>query len=361
MLFCCRSFATTFDIALTFDSPMMVAVAQSLDIPIKLVFPRPQLDPEKPPSEAMLGLGDVVLPGIMIGLALRFDHYMYYLRKQKKIPIETGDSENTDYRIEKVPFKKTSSTWASHFWSHSWIGYLVPYFTNDTQGDLSSFPKPYFRASLVGYVAGLVTTIGIMHIFKHAQPALLYLVPGVLSSIWLTALVRGEISEMWHFQDGFEEEEEQDSDKDKDGDAATAVDGKGPSSVSSSESKKASDSTSAEKSHSGKSEKSELSQSNGLDGDENKTSSESDNTREKREKKNSGKRDDRKSRSNRELIRITILAPRHSKHEATKDSQDGKLVGENSNKLRPKKKSENLRNDCGIGDGEPAEKRVKLN
>lgn len=40
-----------------------------------------------------------------------------------------------------------------------------------------SFSKPYFTTILLAYIAGLATTVGVMHTFKAAQPALLYLSP----------------------------------------------------------------------------------------------------------------------------------------------------------------------------------------
>ena len=79
--------------------------------------------------------------------------------------------------------------------------------------DSRSFPKTYFKASVVGYTVGMLTTLLVMQVFKHAQPALLYLVPGVLISLWATALFRGEVREMWEFSDGEEEEEEEDKEK----------------------------------------------------------------------------------------------------------------------------------------------------
>jgi signal peptide peptidase len=71
----------------------------------------------------MLGLGDIVVPGTFISLALRYDHYRY---RRAAHPDGT-------------------------------------------------FAKPYFIASLVAYVAGLAITMAIMHVFHSAQPALLYL------------------------------------------------------------------------------------------------------------------------------------------------------------------------------------------
>ena len=99
----------------------MVKVATSLDIPIKLLWPK-SLTFSDAQGFTMLGLGDVVLPGIFIGLCLRWDFH-------RSGNVSSGDS----------------------------------------------FRKPYFYASLAAYIAGLVTTMSVMHIFEKAQPALLYL------------------------------------------------------------------------------------------------------------------------------------------------------------------------------------------
>jgi minor histocompatibility antigen H13 len=189
--------------------PMMVTVAKSLDVPIKLMFPRPASadDPSATPSHAMLGLGDVVLPGIMIGLALRFDLYLFYLRRQKRIPAAKQGEADT---IEKPQYHSLAGRWSDHFWTHSITG--RPLWTATTASESApeapfTFPKTYFRASLVGYVLGLFATVGVMMVWNHAQPALLYLVPGVLGSLWLTALVRGELSLMWNYTEEIEEDD----------------------------------------------------------------------------------------------------------------------------------------------------------
>jgi minor histocompatibility antigen H13 len=68
------------------------------------------------------------------------------------------------------------------------------------------------------------TTLGVMMVWNHAQPALLYLVPGVLGSLWLTALARGELDLMWSYtEDIGEEEKSKDKKKsDKEADDAKA-------------------------------------------------------------------------------------------------------------------------------------------
>ncbi|KAL8794838.1 MAG: hypothetical protein Q9195_002666 [Heterodermia aff. obscurata] len=200
-----------YDIYFVFFTPLMVTVATKLDIPAKMLFPRPSGpndDPSKP-SFAMLGLGDIVLPGLVIGFALRFDLYLYYLRKQKhqnqedikkkgngsiKKPKMTDTTEDRIKEITKAEFKTATGGWGERFW----VG------KHDSTGEPINggvFPKTYFYASIFGYVAGMVTTLGVMSFSGSAQPALLYLVPGVLISLWTTALIKGDLNEMWRFDE----------------------------------------------------------------------------------------------------------------------------------------------------------------
>ncbi|KAL1552988.1 COMPASS (complex proteins associated with Set1p) component [Salvia divinorum] len=58
-----------YDIFWVFFTPVMVSVAKSFDAPIKLLFPTS--DFARPFS--ILGLGDIVIPGIFVVLALRCD------------------------------------------------------------------------------------------------------------------------------------------------------------------------------------------------------------------------------------------------------------------------------------------------
>merc|ERR1712224_234813 len=57
-----------YDIFWVFGTEVMVTVAKKFDAPIKLLFKRP--DMEKP---NLLGLGDIVLPGMLVAVLLRFD------------------------------------------------------------------------------------------------------------------------------------------------------------------------------------------------------------------------------------------------------------------------------------------------
>ena len=202
-----------YDIYFVFFTPMMITVATKLDMPVKLLIPRPPSEAE-PLRQAlsMLGLGDIILPGIMIGLALRFDLYLYYLRRQARQDVTdtvnptsirghgvhqppSGQADVMvfdDIGIGRIEYKRATGDWGERFW-------LGRQLAKRTGG--GCFPKTYFYASIVGYVTGLVTTLVVLKIFKHGQPALLYLVPGVLLAQWGTAFFRGELQAMWEYSE----------------------------------------------------------------------------------------------------------------------------------------------------------------
>jgi len=134
-----------YDIFWVFGTDVMVTVAKSFDAPIKLLFPRDIFAAEY--KFSMLGLGDIVIPGFFLALLLRFDR---------------SRAANA----------------------------------NDT-----NFPRPYFNATFVSYIIGLVTTIFIMHFFQAAQPALLYLVPACLGSSLLVGVMRGELEPLFKYNE----------------------------------------------------------------------------------------------------------------------------------------------------------------
>lgn len=137
-----------YDVFWVFGTDVMVTVAKSFEAPIKLIIP--QDIPEKgiyADNFAMLGLGDIVIPGIFIALCLRIDYSLAINGAVKRV---------------------------------------------------------YFAAAFIAYILGLATTIGVMHYFKHAQPALLYLVPACLGIPLFVGLVRGELKTMFDYVDNLE-------------------------------------------------------------------------------------------------------------------------------------------------------------
>lgn len=185
----------------------MVTVATTLDVPIKLTF-------EAASRKSILGLGDIVIPGMVIGWALRLDLWIHYYRKIKyestdlKIMEKDATSgeiitrSETKHREIKAPYVDAKGNWGERIWVRQSLG-LSASDTLPPDVAASKFSKTYFYASMVGYFLGMMVTLAMLLIFKHGQPALLYLVPGVLGSLLFTSLVRGEFKELWMYtEDG---------------------------------------------------------------------------------------------------------------------------------------------------------------
>lgn len=131
-----------YDVFWVFGTDVMVTVAKSFEAPIKLVFPQDFLEKGFFGTNfAMLGLGDIVIPGIFIALLLRFDKSL-----------------------------NRSTNW-------------------------------YFNASFLAYIVGLTTTIVVMTIYNHAQPALLYLVPACILFPVTLSLIKGDFKAMFAYED----------------------------------------------------------------------------------------------------------------------------------------------------------------
>ncbi|KNE67568.1 hypothetical protein AMAG_12020 [Allomyces macrogynus ATCC 38327] len=141
-----------YDIFWVFGTDVMVSVARKFDAPVKMLFPKDIT--AATPAFTMLGLGDIVIPGIFVALCLRFDYHNYLLSMAKR--------------------KATNYT-------------------------ACGFATPYFTTCLVAYIAGLVTTVVVMHTFRAAQPALLYLSPACILAAFGTAVVRGEVGALFAY------------------------------------------------------------------------------------------------------------------------------------------------------------------
>jgi len=136
-----------YDIFWVFGTEVMVEVAKNLDAPIKVVFPMDFMEKGIFGSNfAMLGLGDIVLPGVFIALLLRYD-------------VSKGENSNL-----------------------------------------------YFYAGFIAYILGLALTIGVLTIFNAAQPALLYLVPTCVGIPLLVSLLKGEFSALIAYDEETKEE-----------------------------------------------------------------------------------------------------------------------------------------------------------
>ncbi|KAF9097988.1 hypothetical protein BGX29_007159 [Mortierella sp. GBA35] len=197
-----------YDIFWVFGTEVMVSVAKNFDAPVKVIFPRLffGLPAGQAYQFAMLGLGDIVIPGVFVALCLRFDQHLAGTK-------------------------------------------------NPNLGRSTRFSKPYFTACFIAYALGLGTTIYVMHTFKAAQPALLYLSPACILSVIFMGLVRGEIKEVFAYtsEEGIEAAKAKEAEEKKKKEEAEEKKNKVPAlvkteSVNSEKASSASDSDQEEKS-----------------------------------------------------------------------------------------------------------------
>lgn len=146
-----------YDIYFVFGTDIMLTVATKIKTPSKLLIPRDVSRLNNEIKTTLLGLGDLALPGCFIALCLRFDLFLFH-----------DKNKNEQFHL------------------------------------LNKFNKVYFTTSIVGYVFGLFITFKICSYFKVGQPALLYLCPSVLLSVFTVAYFSGDIEKLWAYDESTE-------------------------------------------------------------------------------------------------------------------------------------------------------------
>ncbi|KAF5897667.1 signal peptide peptidase-like 3, partial [Clarias magur] len=120
--------------------PSMGRDVPRLSLPGKLVFPS-----STGSHFSMLGIGDIVMPGLLLCFVLRYDNY------KKQATGEAASPANMSGRMQRVS---------------------------------------YFHCTLIGYFVGLLTATVASRIHRAAQPALLYLVPFTLLPLLTMAYLK---------------------------------------------------------------------------------------------------------------------------------------------------------------------------
>jgi len=128
---------------------IMAREPPKLSLPGKLVFP----SSHNAGHFTMLGLGDIVMPGLLLCFVMRYDAH-----------------KRAQFVLDGLP--------------------PPPQFSNLQR-------VSYFHCSLIGYFLGLLTATVSAEVFKAAQPALLYLVPFTLLPLVVMAYLKGDLRRMW--------------------------------------------------------------------------------------------------------------------------------------------------------------------
>jgi len=138
-----------YDIFWVFGTDVMMTVATKVEAPVKFLYTAPPSDTPKDYPFSVLGLGDVVIPGLFVRFMAKVDEVL-----QPK--------------------------------------------------NLS-----YFTTATFAYGAGLAACFGANEMFQNGQPALLYLDPSLVGSALACAAVNNQLSEVWEFEESSEEKVEE--------------------------------------------------------------------------------------------------------------------------------------------------------
>ncbi len=111
----------------------MVTVAKNIDLPLKLLFP--YINNQGETAFSMLGLGDIIIPGLFVSLCLKYDVDNCILSP-----------------IRPKNFK--------------------------------DFKLPLFYTSLCFYLLGIILTYAAMFFFSRPQPALVFIVPSLTVTLF---------------------------------------------------------------------------------------------------------------------------------------------------------------------------------
>lgn len=149
------------EVATTAPTNPASAVASWLNLPVTpvphLALPAKLIIPTSDGKQAILGLGDIILPEVLLTYLLEFDA-----------------------RISS-PSHSSSSSSPSIFPTSN-----KPLYAG------------YFAYALVAYALAVATSFFCNYAFRSAQPALLYIVPAVLLTTLALGILRGHVGLLWN-------------------------------------------------------------------------------------------------------------------------------------------------------------------
>jgi minor histocompatibility antigen H13 len=202
-----------YDIYWVFFSEVMMTVATKVDAPIKFLFPASlESMPTRPYPFSVLGLGDIVVPGVMAALARKIDleglpadEFVVPTVSEMTTPI----TENGKKAIVWPNFYTTQDYLKEMFRKKEEVVVPVPIPIRELrkqQGKIS-----YLNCVTVGYTIGLLGAFTANEVTRSGQPALLYLVPTVITSMLYGAFKNEEFEDLWGNGLSFSSKESADS------------------------------------------------------------------------------------------------------------------------------------------------------
>ncbi|KAK9800209.1 hypothetical protein WJX73_009552 [Symbiochloris irregularis] len=179
-----------YDVFWVFGSPkvigdnvmLTVATSNILTGPVRLLFPRAVGAGEARNFPfALLGLGDIAVPGLLAGLALRFDA----ARREVEVPADLPEPP----LLQRLQQQLKALTGPP----------AVP--DPPALAEESDSSDIYFWACMGAYLAGLFAAFAASTITRMGQPALLYIVPFMLAAVGGVAATQGELGKVLDYKE----------------------------------------------------------------------------------------------------------------------------------------------------------------
>lgn len=152
-----------YDVSFVFASDVMMTVATEFNAPMKLLIP------VKGFGYAMIGIGDIIVPGFLVSMCIRLDFIKNLLIKSVKSKTQAKSGQQLIQELQKPSFESIRD---------------------------DSYDNYYFWNTMIGYNLGMFVTIFVMNYTKNPQPALLYILPVMILSYLGGGFMRKEAIKM---------------------------------------------------------------------------------------------------------------------------------------------------------------------
>eukprot|EP00956_Cyclotella_meneghiniana_P024267 scaffold48541_cov63-Cyclotella_meneghiniana.AAC.2 len=160
-------------------------------LPMMLVFPW-VLDYRN--GFSMIGLGDIVLPGLLISFAARYDGAKFLTRKVSEVSSSgRARGDNTD----AGEGNDSNGVGASGDMEYTPTVTRKQALMGSVTNFFKSLKKGYFGPMMVAYAVGLTAAYGAVYGMQMGQPVLLYLVPACLGTMIVLGLRKRQLSDLW--------------------------------------------------------------------------------------------------------------------------------------------------------------------
>lgn len=188
-----------YDIYWVFFSEVMMTVATKVDAPIKFLFPASlESMPTRSYPFSVLGLGDIVVPGVMAALARKIDvegfaDSSFVVPTISKMTASAKDAEKSNF---EWPNFYTTQNYIKEMFKKE-VAVVAPKPIAIKESRKQAGKISYLNCSLVGYTVGLLGAFTANEVTHSGQPALLYLVPTVISSMIYAGIKNDELKSLW--------------------------------------------------------------------------------------------------------------------------------------------------------------------